>query len=169
CTRPSAERHVDEWMGLIAEVTTAMTVLAAARDAAVVRLAAIDEVVTEDGVVGEKVNGLGTVCVDAGAMVSTATGTSARFGDELVAQAVTRVVRVPGLNEAMLSGDVDDYKARCIAGELIDVPAELARTVVEALLPEMDRKSGPALRRRTRAILFALAPELLKERLRRAR
>src|SRR5690606_8659599 len=124
---------------------------------------------TEDGVVGEKVNGLGTVCVDAGAMVSTATGTSARFGDELVAQAVTRVVRVPGLNEAMLSGDVDDYKARCIAGELIDVPAELARTVVEALLPEMDRKSGPALRRRTRAILFALAPELLKERLRRAR
>ncbi|HHU09296.1 MAG TPA: hypothetical protein GXZ60_04680, partial [Intrasporangiaceae bacterium] len=169
CSVPAGERGVDGWMDLIAEVTAGMSALAAARDAAIVRLAALDEVVTEDGVIGVQVNGLGSVCVDAGAMVSTATGTSARFGEELVKQAVTRVVRVPAVQQAMTEGVLDDYKARCIAGELTDVPVELARTVVDVLAPEMRERSGPALRRRTRDILFRLAPELLKERLREAR
>lgn len=96
CSVAAGDRGVDEWMAVLGEVSQALTVLAAARDAAIVRLAAIDKAVTEDGVVGEQVNGLGTVCLDAGAMVSTATGTSARFGEEMVEQAVTRVVRVPG-------------------------------------------------------------------------
>lgn len=169
CGVPAGEHGVGQWMDLIGEVTAAMTVLAAARDAAIVRLAAIEEVVTQDGVIGEQVNGLGTVSLDAGAMVSTATGTSTRFGEDLVEQAVTRVVRVPALQEAMLSGVLDDYKARSIAAELTDVPPDLARTVVDALGPEMSAKSGPALRRRTRDILFKLAPELLKERIRKAR
>jgi hypothetical protein len=54
--------------------------------AAVVRLAAIDEVADENGVVRDKVNGLGAVSLDAGAMVSIATGTSTRFGAEMVAR-----------------------------------------------------------------------------------
>ncbi|MGA8047934.1 MAG: HNH endonuclease signature motif containing protein [Dermatophilaceae bacterium] len=169
CSVPAQERGVGAWMEVLTEVTQAMTVLAAARDAAVVRLAAIDEVVDEDGVVRDKVNGLGTVSLDAAAMVSIATGTSTRFGAELVEQAVTRVVRVPALHEAMLEGVLDEYKARCIAGELTDVPHELARTVVDAISGEMSAKSGPALRRRTREVLFALCPELLKERIRKSR
>lgn len=169
CSVPASELRVDGWMELIGEVSQAMTMLAAARDAAIVRLAAIDEVVTDDGVIDERVNGLGTICLDAGAMVSTATGTSARFGQEMVEQAVTRVVRVPALHEAMLDGRLDDYKARCIADELADVPADLARTVLDALGPQLGEKSGPALRRRTRDLLFSLAPELLKKRIRRAR
>jgi hypothetical protein len=169
CSVPTGERSAGEWMDLVAEVTQAMTVLAAARDAAVVRLAAVDESVDEDGVIRERVNGLGTVSLDAGAMVATATGTSTRFGGELVDQAVTRVVRVPALHEAMAEGALDDYKSRCVAVELSDVPPELARTVVEALGEELALKSGPALRRRTREVLFRLSPDLLRERLRRAR
>lgn len=169
CSVPAGERGVGAWMDVLTEVTQAMTVLAAARDAAVVRLAAIDEVVDEDGVVRDKVNGLGTVSLDAGAMVSIATGTSTRFGAEMVDQAVTRVVRVPALHEAMLEGVLDEYKARCIADELADVPHDLARTVVDAISGELSAKSGPALRRRTREVLFALCPELLKERIRTAR
>ena len=169
CSVPAGERGVGAWMDVLSEVTRAMTVLAAARDAAVVRLAAIDEVVDEDGVVRDKVNGLGTVSLDAGAMVSIATGTSTRFGAEMVEQAVTRVVRVPALHEAMLDGVLDEYKARCIADELADVPHDLARTVVDAVAGELSAKSGPALRRRTREVLFALCPELLKERIRKAR
>ncbi|MFN2320674.1 MAG: HNH endonuclease signature motif containing protein [Dermatophilaceae bacterium] len=169
CSVAAGDRGVDEWMTVLGEVSQALTVLAAARDAAIVRLAAIDETVTEDGVVGEQVNGLGTVCLDAGAMVSTATGTSARFGENLVEQAVTRVVRVPALHEAMLEGMLDDYKARRLAGELSDVPPDLARAVVDALAGDLAAKSGPALQRRARAILMSLCPDLLRERIRKAR
>lgn len=66
CSVAAGDRGVDEWMGLLGEVSQAQAVLAAARDAAIVRLAAVEEVVTEDGVVGEQVNGLGTVCLDRG-------------------------------------------------------------------------------------------------------
>ncbi|MFN2320464.1 MAG: HNH endonuclease signature motif containing protein, partial [Dermatophilaceae bacterium] len=132
-------------------------------------LAAVEEVVTEDGVVGEQVNGLGAVCLDAGAMVATATGTSSRFGEELVEQAVTRVVRVPALHEAMLAGVLDEYKARRLAGELGDVPPDLARAVVDALAGDLAVKSGPALQRKARTIVMSLCPELLRERIRRSR
>jgi hypothetical protein len=169
CSVPAGERGVAAWMDVLGEVTAAMTVLAAARDAAVVRLASIDEVVDEDGVVRDQVNGLGTVSLDAAAMVSIATGTSTRFGAELVEHAVTRVVRVPALHEAMLEGVLDEYKARCVADELTDVPHDLARTVVDAISGELSAKSGPALRRRTREVLFRLCPDLLKERIRKAR
>ena len=47
CSVPAGDRGVQKWTDLIGEVSAAMTVLAAARDAAIVRLAAIDEVVTE--------------------------------------------------------------------------------------------------------------------------
>ncbi|MDO5503860.1 MAG: hypothetical protein Q4G67_11865, partial [Actinomycetia bacterium] len=166
---PPGDRRASEWMDVLTEISAAMSVLAAARDVTLVRLAAIEEVVTEDGVIGEQVNGLGTVSLDAAAMAATAQGVTTRFAQDQVQQAVTRVVRVPALQDAMVSGRLDDYKARCIAGELADVPAELARAVVTALEDEMPAKSGPALRRRTRDILFALAPELLKERIREAR
>ena len=166
---PTGERTAGEWMDVLTEISTAMSVLASARDVALVRLAAIDEVVNEDGVIVEQVNGLGTVSLDAAAMAATAQGVTTRFAQDQVEQAVTRVVRVPAIREAMVSGRLDDYKARCIAGELAEVPPDLARAVVTALEDEMPSKSGPALRRRTRDILFALAPELLKERIRAAR
>ena len=169
CSVPAGERAVAAWMDVVSEVTEAMTVLAAARDAAVVRLASIDETVDEDGVVRDRVNGLGTVSLDAAAMVSVATGTSTRFGAELVEGAVTRVVRVPALHDAMVEGVLDEYKARCVADELTDVPHDLARTVVDAISGEMSQRSGPALRRRTREVLFRLCPDLLKERIRKAR
>ncbi|MFN2318231.1 MAG: hypothetical protein ABR500_00930, partial [Dermatophilaceae bacterium] len=44
CSVAAGERGVDGWMALIGEVSAALTVLAAARDAAVVRLAAVEEV-----------------------------------------------------------------------------------------------------------------------------
>ena len=153
CAVPAAEHSAVGWMDIVEEMSAAIAVLTAARDAAIVRLAAIDEVVTEDGVIGEQVNGLGSVSLDAGAMVATATGTTTRFGEQLVDQAVARVVRIPTLHEAMLAGESDEYKARCVADELDDVPLDLARAVAEAVRPEMRDKSGPALRRRTRAIL----------------
>jgi len=169
CLQPAGERGVGAWMDLIAEVSAAMSVLAAARDAAVVRLAAIEEVVTDDGVVGEQVNGLGTVCVDAAAMVATAAGVSTRFGQDLVEAAVLRVVRVPALHAAMVDGVLDEYRARCLGGELAGLPPELARAIVDAVGVEFGSRSGPALRRRAREILSRLAPELVRERIRRAR
>ncbi|KAB7741855.1 hypothetical protein GA707_16705 [Nostocoides sp. F2B08] len=169
CSVPTGDRSAAEWMALVAECGKAMTVLSAARDAAMVRLAAIDEVVDDDGVVSEQVNGLGTVCVDAGSMVAAATGCSPGFAEELVSQAVIRVVRVPALHEAMLSGLLDDYSARCIASELADAPIDIARAVVEALAKDFGVRSGPALRRRTRELLFKMAPELLRRRIAAAR
>lgn len=169
CTTPAGQRGVGEWMDLIGECSRALTVLAAARDAAIVRLAAIDETVDEDGVIRDEVNGLGTAGIDAGAMVSTATGTSTRFGEEMVQQAITRVVRVPALHEAMLDGVLDDYKARCVASELTDVPPDLGRTVLEALSGDLSTRSGPALRKKTRDILFTLSPDLLRKRLKESR
>ena len=166
---PAGERTAGEWMALVAECSAALGVVAAARDAAIVRLAAIDEHVDDDGVVTEQVNGLGTVCVDADAMVAAAAGCTTAFAQELVEQAVTRVVRVPDLHAAMLDGTVDDYRSRCVAGELGDVPVDLARTVVDVLRPDLGGMSGPALRRRTRQILFRLSPDLLRERIKRSR
>jgi len=169
CATPAGERGVGEWMDLIGECSRALTVLSAARDAAIVRLAAIDETVDEDGVIRDKVNGLGAAGIDAGAMVSTATGTSTKFGEELVQQAITRVVRVPALHEAMLDGVLDDYKARCVASELTDVPPDLGRTVLDALSGDLSTRSGPALRKKTRDILFTLSPDLLRKRLKESR
>ena len=169
CADSPGDHDLATWMRLVTEVSDAMTVLAAARDEAIVRLAAIDEHVDEDGVVSEKVNGLGTVSLDAGSIVAVATNTTVNFAEELVHQAITRVIRVPVVHEAMATGTLDDYKARCIATELTDVPIDLARTVVDVLEEDMGAKTGPALRRRTQAILYRLSPDLLRERLQEAR
>ena len=169
CSDTPGDHDLATWMRLVGELSEAMTALAAARDRAIVRLAAIDEDVDEDGVVVEKVNGLGTVCLDAGSIVAVATNTTTTFAEELVQQAVTRVVRVPVLHEAMTTGILDDYQTRCIATELTDVPIGLARAVVDVLAEDMGAKSGPALRRRTQSILYRLSPDLLRERLREAR
>lgn len=84
-------------------------------------------------------------------------------------QAVTRVVRVPALHEAMVAGVLDDYKARRLAGELGDVPPDLARAVVDALAGGLSSMSGPALQRRARTMLMSLCPDLLRERIRKGR
>ncbi|MDO5503814.1 MAG: HNH endonuclease signature motif containing protein [Actinomycetia bacterium] len=166
---PTEEHTAPGWMEVLTEISSAMSVLTAARDVALVKLAAIEEVVTEDGVVGEQVNGIGAVSVDAAAMAATAQGVTPRFAQDQIDHAVTRVARVPALHKAMRAGRLDDYKAKCLGGELTGVPGDLANAVVTALEDEMESKTGPALRRRARAILSALAPELLEERIRAAR
>ena len=63
-----------------------------------------------------------------------------------------------------LQSILDDYKARCIAAELTDVPLDLARTVVDVL--EEDMGSSPsALRLPDRSGLSS--PDLLRERTKR--
>ncbi|MBM6401897.1 hypothetical protein [Phycicoccus sonneratiae] len=172
--------------GTRAEWATALTGLAslasrveAARDVALVRLAAIEPEVLDDGEVVEGHREPGHVALDAPAIVSGALCVGAVHAERLVRDAVHRAADGPegtptctglgGLHEAMAAGRLDSYRASVVADELDEAPAEVAAAVVAALDPHLDHEDAGRLRRRTRRMLARVGPDLLRRRAVRAR
>ncbi len=170
---------VADWARALRELQVLADVVAAAQDEAIVRLAAIEPVVLETGELVETHRAPGHVALDAPAVVSGVLSVSAVHAERRVRDAVRRAADGPdgtatntglgGLHAAMAAGRLDAYRAQVVAAELEEVPAEVASGVVASLGPWFDREDATRLRRRTRRVLAAISPDLLRQRAVRAR
>lgn len=170
---------VADWAHALRELQVLADVVAAAQDEAIVRLAAIEPVVLETGELVETHRAPGHVALDAPAVVSGVLSVSAVHAERRVRDALRRAADGPdgtatntglgGLHAAMAAGRLDAYRAQVVAAELEEVPAEVASGVVASLGPWFDREDATRLRRRTRRVLAAISPDLLRQRAVRAR
>ncbi len=170
---------VAEWAEAVGELQALVDVATAAQDAAIVRLAAVEPEVLDDGEVLESHRAPGHVALDAPAILSGVLGLSAVAAERRVRQAVrvaadgpegsTTSTGLGGLHAAMAAGRLDAYRAGVVAYELEEVPAEVARTVVAAVDGFLDREDAARLKRRVRRVLAAISPDLLRQRAVRAR
>ncbi|GGL24250.1 HNH endonuclease [Phycicoccus endophyticus] len=175
----SAVGSVGEWAEAVGELQSLANTVAAAQDAAVVRLAAIEPEVLDDGEVVETHRALGHVALDAAAVLSGVLTVSAVHAERRVQAAVRRAADGPDgtetctglgrLHAAMGAGRVDAYRAGVVAEELEECRAEVARAVLDALEPHVEREDGPRLRQRVRRVLAAISPDFLRAKAARAR
>ncbi|MGG5259994.1 HNH endonuclease signature motif containing protein [Phycicoccus avicenniae] len=170
---------VEGWTDVVGELQAVIDTATAAQDAAIVRLAAVEHEWAEDGTVTELLRPLGHVALDAPAVLSGVLNLTAVQAERRVRHAVRLAADGPegasastglgGLHEAMAAGRLDAYRGQVVAHELEEVPSAVARAVVEALDPWLDREDAGALRRRCRRLLARISPDLLRQRAVRAR
>ncbi len=168
----------EEWAGAVSDAQRVIDVASAVQDAAIVRLAAVEPEVGEDGTVLESHRALGHVALDAPALVSGVLRVSAVHAQSRVRSAVrlaadgsgaARETGLGGLHAAMAGGRVDAYRAMVVARELEEAPVDVAAGVIAALEPFFECEDAPRLRRRCRRVLARVSPDLLRQRAVRAR
>ncbi|MBM6402814.1 HNH endonuclease [Phycicoccus sp. CSK15P-2] len=181
----SEPRSQEEWLAVARDCQALVNRLTAVQDAAIARAASVEPVWCEDGTLGRVDRGPGRVALDAPDLVAPVLGASHHQAQRRVEQAVRLAAgRAPvpadgddrpepngltGLHIAMRTGRLDAHRAGVVADELLDAPAEVAETVVAALDPHLDTEPAAGLRRRTRALLARISPDLLRRRAQRAR
>ncbi|MFL6080562.1 MAG: HNH endonuclease signature motif containing protein [Ornithinibacter sp.] len=181
---PGTARSRDEWLAVVADCQSLINIVTAVQDAAIAEAARRESVWCEDGTLGETVHVPGRVTLDAADVVAPVIGASHAQAERRVEQAVRLAAsRVPapaddrdlpessglgGLHEAMAAGQLDAYRAGVVAFELEVAPADVADAVVAALSGHLGEDSS-SLRRRTRALLSRISPDLVRERAQRAR
>ncbi|GIL34474.1 HNH endonuclease signature motif containing protein [Phycicoccus sp. DTK01] len=168
-----------EWAEALGALGSLVDVATARQDEVLVRLAAIEPMVLDDGELVETHRAPGHVSLDAPAVVSGVLHLSPRAAESRVRDAVRRAADGPegspsctglgGLHTAMASGALDAHRAHVVARELEEAPADVARTVVDAVAPWFEREDASRLRRRVRRVLARLSPDLLRQRAVRAR
>ncbi|WP_143598390.1 HNH endonuclease signature motif containing protein [Phycicoccus duodecadis] len=169
----------EEWAQALGELQAVIDTATAAQDAAIVRLAAIEPEVLDDGEVIDTPRALGHVALDASAIVSGVLAVTAVHAERRVRAAVRLAADGPegtatetglrGLHEAMGAGRLDAYRASVVATELEEAPAEVAASVIAGLHEYFGSEDGPRLRRRVRRMLARISPDLLRQRAVRAR
>jgi hypothetical protein len=169
----------EEWADALSELQRVADVVAAAQDAVIVRLAAIEPEWLEDGTTLEVHRAAGHESLDAPGIVSGVLNVSALHAERRVREAVRLAADGPDgtptasglgrLHDAMAAGRLDSYRASVVADELDLAPPEVAESVVTALEQWFEDSDAAALRRRCRRVLARVSPELLRERARRAR
>ncbi len=170
---------LEQWAGALGSLQQVIDVASAAQDAVIVRVAAIEPQVLEDGTVAETHRGLGHAALDAPAIVSGVLNVAAVHAERRVRAAVALAADGPagtatatglgGLHQAMRQGRLDAYRASVVAQELVEAPPQVAATVVTALEAHFEGEDGAHLRRRCRRVLTRISPDLLVQRARRAR
>ncbi len=168
-----------EWAEALGALRSLVDVATAREDEVLVRLAAIEPMLLDDGELVETHRAPGHVSLDAPAVVSGVLRLSTQAAESRVRDAVRRAADGPegspsctglrGLHTAMASGALDAHRAHVVARELEEAPAGVARTVVDAVAPWFEREDASRLRRRVRRILARLSPDLLRQRAVRAR
>ncbi len=159
----------DGWLEVLSDVQAAKNVLAAVEAVALAHAAAFD---SEDGSGSARspTAASGHRALDAPDLVADRLGCSSLAAAGRVEAAVEQVTTMPALVEAMACGGLDGYRAGVVTDELSDAPAEVRAAVVDALAGggHLTGETAGPLRRRTRKVLGALAPEVLAARVARA-
>ena len=119
------------------------------------------------------------MALDCAAILSGALNVTAVHAERRVVAAVQLAADGPagtstetglgGLHDAMRAARLDPYRAGVIVDELEVAPPEVRDAVITALDPWIDVEDGPHLRRRTRAHLARISPDLLRQRAEKAR
>jgi hypothetical protein len=136
---------------------------------ALAHLAATEDVVAEDGTIEEEFRGLGHQRLDAPDLAAEVLGLTPCGATDRVATAVDLVTRHPKLVRAMASGRLDCYRAGIVAAELAEADPDVCTQVVDRLEDRLGSDTGGVLRARTRRLLAAVDPELLRRKAERAR
>ena len=181
---PGRQSSPDEWLELVGGCQELVNRITAVQDVAITRAVRFESVWAEDGTPTWVEHGPGRVALGAVDLVAARTGTSHHQAERRVEQAVRLTGREPrdaddaarpertgleGLHQAMREGVLDGYRAAVVAYELEGCPADVAGAVVEALGSHLASEPAAGLRRRTRRILVRISPDLLRQRVERAR
>ena len=168
-----------QWAGVLGSLQRVIDTASAVQDAVIVRVAAIEPEVLEDGTVVESHRALGHAALDTPAIVSGVLKVSAVHAERRVRAALRLAADGPegsgtetglgGLHTAMATGRLDAYRAGVIAEELAEAPPPVAAGVVAALEGYFGSEDAAHLRRRCRRVLARISPDLLVQRARRAR
>ncbi len=168
-----------QWAEVVAVAQRVVNRAVAVQDEGMVALAAIEAEVLDDGTVVESHRAPGHVALDAPAIVSGALSVTSKHAEHRVRSAVRLAADGPtgsatatglaGLHAAMRRGDLDAYRAGVVAEELEQAPPEVAAAVVQALETHADHETGPQLRSRCRRVLATISPDLVRQRVTRAR
>ncbi|GAA4402354.1 hypothetical protein GCM10023168_12800 [Fodinibacter luteus] len=182
----ASSRTRAEWAEVVAGCQGLVNTATAIQDAAIARVAAVEEEWLEDGTVVESRRALGHVALDAPDVVAGPLCVSHAYAQRRVVHA-TRLVGAGGaragsepdgsdavsglgaLHAAMLEGRLDGYRAGVIVDELEEAPLEVAAAVVAALQGHLGDETATQLRRRCRRVLTRISPDLLRRRAQRAR
>lgn len=168
---------VDSLVDVVGECQAVVNMVTAVQTVAVARVAAIEDVMGEDGTVVERVHPLGYERLDAPALVSDRLGLSDQAACGRVSDAVALTTRLPGLVVAMGLGTVDLYRCSVVAAELEDAGLEVCAEVVSRVVDQLGGPCGERLssepsgrlRQRVRRALGSIDPKLLRVRAERAR
>ena len=174
----------EDWLELVEGSQVLANRLTSVQDVAIARAARVERVYDDDGTLVALDRGPGRVALDAADLVAPRLAVSHHQAQDRVQRAVRITGRAPeptgaaerprptgldGLHAAIRDGRLDGYRASVVADELVEAPAEVARSVIAALDPHLRSEPGPALRRRTRRLLARVSPDLLAQRAQRAR
>ena len=163
------DRPLGELVNLVGSCQSVINQAAAVQTLAMAHVAAIEDVVLEDGTVVEQHRGLGHQRLDAPALVSEQLGLSDAAASSRMAGAVDLVTRVPGALVAMGEGRLDEYRARIVNDELREAPAEVCAEVVVMIEDTLGTEPPAVLRRRVRRALEVVDADLLRAKAARAR
>ena len=131
--------------------------------------AAREDVLLEDGTVGQRDRPLGHVSEFAAGVVGPALGLSPAGADAKVRVAARLAGVMRGTLGAVAVGDLDEWRATVLVRELRDASPEVIAAVEEAVLPKAVRETAGQVRNRARRELAKVDPEVLAERVRRCR
>jgi hypothetical protein len=163
------DRSVAELVALVEQCQSLANQATALQVLAMAHLAAIEDVLLEDGTVLEQHRGLGHRRLDAPALVSDHLGLSDAAASSRLGSAVDVVTRVPAVHDAMASGRLDGYRAGIVCEELRDASPEVCREVGARIEGALGKEPPAALRRRVRQVLGAVDGDLLRARAATAR
>lgn len=163
------DRSVADLVAVVERCQAVVNHATALQTLAMAHLAAIEDVELEDGTVVEQHRGLGHHRLDAPSLVSDQLGVSDAAAASRMAVAVDVVTRVPAVFEVMAAGRLDGYRAGIVAEELRDAPPDVCHAVVARIGGRLGSEPPAALRRRVRAALYAVDPDLLRTKAARAR
>jgi hypothetical protein len=164
-----SDGSVERWVDLVGQCQEAINVLAAIQTVALARVAAIEDVVTEDGMIAEEFRGLGHQRLDAGALVAHQLGLTCSGATDRVAAAVDLLTRHRQLVEVMAAGRLDAYRAGVVAEELAEADPDVCADVVARLGVHLGTEPGGSLRRRVRRTLAAVDADLVRVKAAQAR
>jgi len=153
-------------LDLIGELQAIINVAEACQTLAIAHVTAQELTLAEDGTDRWVHHGLGHTEIDAPSMIAPRLGVSEITASHRASTAVEQAVRTPELIAEMAAGTLGSFAAYVVTDETHDAPPEVAAAIVATLRDEGHLATltpGP-LRRRARAQLAKLAPEVLSAR-----
>ena len=169
-TGPDAPtRTLEEWVDVVGQVQSSINALAAVQTYAMARVAAFETEVREDGTVEEVPRPLGYQRLDAPSLVSDLLGVSEQAASSRMTDVVRLTTTLRPVLDVMAAGRVDGWRARVVASELADAPAEVARAVATTVAGRLGSETTGPLRRRVVRELTAVDPGSVRRRVARAR
>lgn len=135
----------------------------------VAQYAAREDVRFEDGTLGQQDRGLGHVSEFTAGVVGPRLALSPAGADRKVGISARLASRFAPTLELMAAGDLDEYRASVLVGELVDADPETVTAVQDRVLPKAPTLTAGQLRASVRRALARVDPDALRQKVVRNR